>query len=242
MKTLGFFFFFAFASVSWNNKTEVKAWVDSIVSAIVQVAIYIFGRHKPRDGAFVYRNERRPAFSFNLNLLRKWNPFAPGNFTPKTHFKARRTILQSQMIKTPFIGRALHDLLVPSVSAFEVWTCAESKISWLLITFRFLSSICFVFLAPCFFFRWTFTMLHFGGKSFWKSFWEGRPDYMQGIKCWWVVEQDFLRNSSGRLPSWLNHAWVSLPGLKDLFRLYKFDDVFLNFANDSVTSGRRDED
>ena len=65
---------------------------------------------------------------------------------------------------------------------------------------------------------------------------------MQGIKCRWVVEQDFLRNSSGRLPSWLNRAWLSLHGLKDLFHLSKFDDVFLNFANNSVTSGRRDVD
>ena len=63
---------------------------------------------------------------------------------------------------------------------------------------------------------------------------------MQGIKCRWVAEQDFLRNSSGRLPSWLNRAWLSLHGLKDLFHLSKFDDVFLNFANNSVTSGRRD--
>ena len=61
------------------------------------------------------QNERRPVFCFNLKLLRKWNPFAPGKFAPKTHLKARRTILQSQMIKTPFIGRALYDLLVPSV-------------------------------------------------------------------------------------------------------------------------------
>jgi len=87
-------FFFAFASVRWNNKTQVKASVDSIVPGIVQITK--FGWHKPRDGAFVYRNERRPVFCFNLKLLRKWNPFAPGNFAPKTHFKARRTILQSQ--------------------------------------------------------------------------------------------------------------------------------------------------
>ena len=161
--------FFAFASVSWNNKTEVKAWVDSTVSAIVQVTI--FGRHKPRDGAFVYRNERRPVFCFNLNLLRKWNHSLQGILLQKRILKLDEPFCRAKMIKTPFIGRALHNLpVVPSVSSYEVWTCAESKISWLLITFRFLSSICSVFLAPCFFFRWTFPMLHFGGKSFRESF------------------------------------------------------------------------
>lgn len=138
-----------------------------------------FGWHNPRDGAFVYRNERRPVFCFNLKLLRTWNPFAPGNFAPKTHFKARGTILQSQSDQNAVCRSST---LRPSstfcsrcqISASAVWKCAESKLSWLLITFRFLSSIRFVFLAPCFFFRWTSTMLHFGGKSFWESFYGRR--------------------------------------------------------------------
>ena len=29
------------------------------------VQITVFGRHKPRDGTFVYRNERRPVFCFS---------------------------------------------------------------------------------------------------------------------------------------------------------------------------------
>ena len=111
----------------------------------------------------------------NLKLLRKWNPFAPGNFAPKPHLKARRTILQSQndqntVYRLSTLRPSSTFCSICQISASAVWTCAESKLSWLLITFRFLSSICFVFLALYFFFRWTSTMLHFGGKSFWESF------------------------------------------------------------------------
>ena len=74
--------------------------------------------------------------------------------------------------------RRLHagnDLLVSSVSDAKYHISLRSlnmrrKQNFVTITFRFFTSLRFTFLAPYFFFCWTFSRLPFGKKSFWESF------------------------------------------------------------------------
>ena len=158
-------------SQTWRSKlSRKKTGPESYSSNDPRSSNILSGREATR-GALLSTLPPPP----NLKLLRKWNPFAPGNFAPKTHFKVRRTTLQSQndqnaVKRSSTLRPSSTFCSICQISASAVWTCAESKLSWLLKTFRFLSSICFVFLASCFFFRWTFAMLHFGGKSSWESF------------------------------------------------------------------------
>ena len=77
-----------------------------------------------------------------------------------------------------FFKRRLHagnDLLVSSVSDAKYHISPRSlnmrrKQNFVTITFRFFTSLRLTFLAPYFFFCWTFSRLPFGKKSFWESF------------------------------------------------------------------------